>query len=743
MLFSHLNWKFRINLFLAFGIWLCASACQASEFELEPFFNVIVAPHIQAESHSSVDYAIFDDDYSPEPPHVPGDYVLDENLWGTGMSQAFSQNAFAQSDSFARITLRWDAPTSAFMVDAYTRSSAQSFVDQHNADCQSIAQLAGEIGVNVNPDTLSAGNILFCRVPSSNPMPYAEGGIGAGAGLRFYSRYLLNRYGPQWSGIYESMPEDADPDFTIIQVADKIDLYWSSMVSCQTIAYDIDLETYELGHAPVPAQFDILVPGVEDITEHIAGTGQRFESSDQSPFPCSYAAMAMVMDYWADQYPQLRQSEPNDYYAAFDLCRNENDPNNLEKVRRMMNRYLRNETGCRSGGPAPICAPRVKGLWEVLNRETKRDFNHPFYAAGPEVDSFGEPISGPNIINIGHAFVVDGLRGYKNPSEPGQYEYWMAVRDTWGSSLELDEVVSVYVVDSEWGPMWVPRYTGFISDGMEWWPVDNDLTYHLNFPNRQYYSFLPLDAIPIVPDGQIFGVAYQLFNYDDPDLISYSGGVGIDPDEVLVSTVKSIQDEGDYILRVQVPIVPQATVSFPSYVPPTNNLQIHFDYHLSPGSSLDLYSNGILLGPVGFGSAPMSSSQASATAEIETLNTPLDPNTPFDPNNFTHYSQVFDMNSLQLDNQEGVFSLVFTGPSGRILHIDNFIAENLDVVWPAVNLDGVGGIDFNDFVVLASVWLRQDCVAPFWCDGGDINQDHEASFEDLFLLSENWLDTPI
>lgn len=719
MFFYHLNRKSPIIIFLVFGIWVCGSACRASEIVLEPFFNVLESPNLQAESHSWVDLVVFDDDYSPESPHNPSDYVLDENLWGTGMSQAFSQTTFAQADSFAQIFLQWDVLTSAFMVDAYTRSSAQSFEDQHNSSSNSIAQLAGDIGAKVTSDTLSDGSVLYCRIPSSDPPPYAEGGIGAGIGWHFYSRYFVYRHGPQWSGIYEAMPEEADPDFTIIQVGDKVDLFWHSMVTCQAIAFDYELETYEIGHAPMPARFDILLPGPGNITEHIAGTGQRFESSDQ--YKCGYAAMAMVMDYWADQYPDLRQPEPDDYYRAFDLCRSANDPNGLEKFRFIMNRYLWNFNGCRNGSPVPLIAPQVRpSLWKVISNK----FDHPIFAAGPEVDGLGQPIM-PMNINIGHAFVVDGFRGYKDPAKEYQYKYWMAVRDTWQSSLVLEDVVSVDVLDSEWGPWPTPRYTGFVDDEIEWWPTDDDGEY-LRFPNfAEPYCFRPMDAIPIVPDWLIFDVYSQDFNRDDTNLLFYSGDVVIDHDEVFVTTVQSIQDEDDYILRLEVPldiVLPQATVSFRAFVPETSNLKISLEYHLSPSSSLNLYANGLLLGPIGTGPAPLAAQ--------------------FDPNNLNYYSQVFDMNSLQLDSQEAVFSLVFSGSSGRILHLDNFIAENLDVVWPAVNLDDVGGIDYNDFAILASVWQRQDCVAPFWCDGGDINQDHEVSFEDMLLLFENWLDSP-
>ena len=48
-------------------------------------------------------------------------------------------------------------------------------------------------------------------------------------------------------------------------------------------------------------------------------------------------------------------------------------------------------------------------------------------------------------------------------------------------------------------------------------------------------------------------------------------------------------------------------------------------------------------------------------------------------------------------------------------------------------------VDFSDFAVFASYWLRSDCDEPGWCGGADFDNNHKVDMQDLAVLAENWL----
>lgn len=48
-------------------------------------------------------------------------------------------------------------------------------------------------------------------------------------------------------------------------------------------------------------------------------------------------------------------------------------------------------------------------------------------------------------------------------------------------------------------------------------------------------------------------------------------------------------------------------------------------------------------------------------------------------------------------------------------------------------------VDFSDFAVFASYWLRYDCDEPDWCSGADFDNNHKVDIKDLTVLTENWL----
>ena len=53
-----------------------------------------------------------------------------------------------------------------------------------------------------------------------------------------------------------------------------------------------------------------------------------------------------------------------------------------------------------------------------------------------------------------------------------------------------------------------------------------------------------------------------------------------------------------------------------------------------------------------------------------------------------------------------------------------------------------GSVNFQDFAIVASRWLEQDCSYPdAWCFGADINWSNTVDFDDLALLSYQWLES--
>lgn len=49
-------------------------------------------------------------------------------------------------------------------------------------------------------------------------------------------------------------------------------------------------------------------------------------------------------------------------------------------------------------------------------------------------------------------------------------------------------------------------------------------------------------------------------------------------------------------------------------------------------------------------------------------------------------------------------------------------------------------VDFSDYAILASQWLKTDCSDPGWCQGTDLNTDGNIDYNDLRLFCEYWLE---
>ena len=50
-----------------------------------------------------------------------------------------------------------------------------------------------------------------------------------------------------------------------------------------------------------------------------------------------------------------------------------------------------------------------------------------------------------------------------------------------------------------------------------------------------------------------------------------------------------------------------------------------------------------------------------------------------------------------------------------------------------------GTVDFEDYAVLASRWLDNECYYPDWCERADIDWSTEVNWNDVGLLAQQWL----
>ncbi len=50
-------------------------------------------------------------------------------------------------------------------------------------------------------------------------------------------------------------------------------------------------------------------------------------------------------------------------------------------------------------------------------------------------------------------------------------------------------------------------------------------------------------------------------------------------------------------------------------------------------------------------------------------------------------------------------------------------------------------VDWDDLSVISNNWLDDNCSLSLWCEGADINHSNDVSFTDFALLANNWLQT--
>jgi hypothetical protein len=58
---------------------------------------------------------------------------------------------------------------------------------------------------------------------------------------------------------------------------------------------------------------------------------------------------------------------------------------------------------------------------------------------------------------------------------------------------------------------------------------------------------------------------------------------------------------------------------------------------------------------------------------------------------------------------------------------------------PTRDWNDSGMVDYADWAVFASVWMAEDCAAPGWCSGADLDRDGTVGVADAALFADFWL----
>ncbi|MCK4960068.1 MAG: hypothetical protein KAT00_11725, partial [Planctomycetes bacterium] len=54
------------------------------------------------------------------------------------------------------------------------------------------------------------------------------------------------------------------------------------------------------------------------------------------------------------------------------------------------------------------------------------------------------------------------------------------------------------------------------------------------------------------------------------------------------------------------------------------------------------------------------------------------------------------------------------------------------------DINGDSYIDYGDFAVISTHFM-EECFAPLWCDGADLNISGSVDPNDVKIVGENWL----
>jgi hypothetical protein len=62
----------------------------------------------------------------------------------------------------------------------------------------------------------------------------------------------------------------------------------------------------------------------------------------------------------------------------------------------------------------------------------------------------------------------------------------------------------------------------------------------------------------------------------------------------------------------------------------------------------------------------------------------------------------------------------------------------LEIVTANPDINGDGDINYSDFAVI-SANFREECFAPLWCAGADLNVNGWVDPNDVRIIGESWL----
>jgi hypothetical protein len=634
----------------------------------------------------------------PAVPFIQGD----KKTWSVDPLAVNQTLPYCSLSGLARGSFEWQS--NVFQIDQYLQASASgtasdpkgypygtAYIQVSSPDSCMLEASTRITGVSLSE---GAGYPIYVRLKTTGPVDYQKSSSGP-VNLLIYSRDLFNAMmdGPDWSSIWRFDTENKDLNrYRIVQMGDQVRFLFS-----RGLTYDIYVDSGS-GSITQGVKEEITVDARKVATGEydvrLLGGGTPFTGVSDL-HACIYAAMAMIVDYWALPYPQLKKPDQDSYYAAFDKCRNDarlpsGVPCKLWMAVEILNRYFAAYNGCRSGSAVPLVAvgPLATSMASI------RCMDNPFILSGPTTDQDGNIIGAP--FGKGHSVVVDGYYWmYADPAKRDQREYWLAVRDTWDDGLTKVESAGFI------------EYVGFQWLNREWWPLTLPTVFKWEFPDKpKLDNFEPNDTIRVAEKAKLNLLLERLF---DEDWTDESGSY-----EAVVGTLGSVEvsfdnptnpDDEEGRLHVLANAGTQSQVVIPSWA--TDKVRFGFDYTLSAGTKLTLKANNTTLwtSPTGTGVAfPLS-----------------------------HAIVITNMASLGLSNKTVDLKLFLSGSQPIELYLDNLIVENADASAAKVDLNHDMVVDLQDFALLAESWKKTGSNLE-----ADINRDSVVNAADLIELAKAW-----
>jgi len=626
--------------------------------------------------------------------------------WGTGTAIWQSDYPpYGSNYGKAYSSCWWNE--NVFTIDCYALARAQGGIYQISdeevivavSDSGSSGYMMPEPTIRIKSDIYSEGTPVYFKIKAlpvtiyvninSDPLwPMVD------------SPKIWQVEGPEWANFTNwNLCVREWTDYVMTQIGNNI--HFGTGAASGAGSYFSSYQTSELGFY-YSNEVDVRALSTNEYS--IQPFGQKIPMKDRREFTgvppyhgCGYAAMAMIVDYWAQKYSELKQPTQDAYYQAFDKCR--------DVVKRgisagemcvALDRYFKNENNCRSGGRVPLNSVRLD-----LKLNSMKSSTAPIIVFGSGTDAIGDLIP-----KTGHFIVLDGMYSCSTTPKGGSKEYWFAVRDTWPDDKKI---VSQYWYDWE-------NYTNFNLDGMNWWNVNPEKTllyFVLYVPSTNYY-FSPSCLIKVDESSDIIDdISFDrdLDEYDEQEIFDLSSPNGAM--EIVYEEPQDPNDDENGRLRISAPALSWAEVTFPTFVP--SQAKISFDYTVSPLSTLRVYINTHQIGM--FQGGPLSPLYSMSSTQ-----------------DMSHAKLMVDLTPFNLGNSYVDLIFHVSGTQDNEVFLDNLIVKNSGNILGLYDLNNDGEINFIDFAVLANEWDNTgDAIES------DLNNDHCVDMKDLSLFVSHWL----